>query len=216
MPNWVYNFIEVEEEYTDKLKEIAKEGICNYLKPQPKAYDDTISPVPTWEDNAYAHELSMLLKKHHGHTDWYNWRYDNWGVKWDASEGEMDGNMYRFETPWSRPSMSILKLLAKAIPNFSYLWEEEQGFGEEWVCEDGELSLIEEWDLPVWKDTIDSKIPYESCGTLCYLLEDYTKMSHTYSKGYYLEYDLNTYLGSTYKKAMIEYNKHYNITHVSK
>ena len=216
MPNWVYNSIEVEDKYTEKLEQIANKGICQYFKPQPEAYGDTTSPTPSKEDNPYKYELSQLLIKHHGFENWYDWRAENWGVKWDASEGEMDGNMYRFKTPWSRPSMSLLELLAKEIPNFSYFWEEEQGFGEEWVCEDGELSLIEEWDLPVWKDTIDSKIPYESCGTLSYLLEVYNKMGESYPKGYYLEYDLNTYLGSTYKKAMKEYIKHHDITHVSK
>ena len=137
-------------------------------------------------------------------------------VKWDACEGEMDGNIYRFQTPWDKPDLSIFELLAKEIPNFSYTWEEEQGYGEEWECEDGELRLIESWDLPVWDDTSDSKRPYESCGTLCNLLEVYTQMGESYPKGYYLEYDLNTYLGSTYKKAMKEYIKHYDVTHVGK
>ena len=216
MPNWVYNNIEVEEKYTEKLEQISKRGFCHYFKPKPKAYEDTISPTPSKEDNPYVHELSQLLLKYHGYENWYDWCRKHWGVKWDSSDGHMDGNIYRFETPWNRPDMSIFELLAEEIPNFSYWWEEEQGYGEEWECEDGEFRLIESWDLPVWKDTIDSKIPYESCGTLSYLLEVYTKMGETYPKGYYLEYDLNTYLGSTYKKAMKEYNKHYDITHVSK
>lgn len=216
MPNWVYNNIEVEEKYTEKLKQIADKGICQYFKPQPKAYDDTLCHTPSKEDNPDVFKLSQELLKLHGHTNWYDWRHANWGVKWDACMGEMDGNIYRFETPWEAPDKSIFKLLAEEIPNFNYWWEEEQGFGKEWECEDGEFRLIESWDLPVWKDTIDSKIPYESCGTLCNLLEVYTKMGDTYPKGYYLEYDLNTYLGSTYKKAMKEYNKHYDITHVSK
>jgi hypothetical protein len=216
MPNWVYNSIEVEDKYTEKLEQIANKGICQYFKPQPEAYGDTTSPTPSKEDNPYKYEISQLLVKHHGFENWYDWRAENWGVKWDACEGEMDGNIYRFQTPWSRPDMSIFELLAKEIPNFSYFWEEEQGFGEEWECENGEFRLIEEWDLPVWDDTSDSKRPYESCGTLCNLLEVYNKMGESYPKGYYLEYDLNTYLGSTYNKAMKKYIKHYDITHVSK
>ncbi len=42
------------------------------------------------------------------------------------------------------PDKSIFELLAKEIPNFSYWWEEEQGFGEEWECVNGELRLISE------------------------------------------------------------------------
>lgn len=216
MPNWVYNNIEVEEKYTEKLEQISKRGFCHYFKPRPKAYEDTISPTPSKENNPYVYELSQLLLKYHGYENWYDWCRKHWGVKWDSCDGHMDGNIYRFETPWNRPDMSIFELLAKEIPNFNYWWEEEQGYGEEWECEDGEFRLIESWDLPVWKDFEYSKIPYQSCGTLSYLLEVYTKMGETYPKGYYLEYDLNTYLGSTYKKAMKEYNEHYDITHVSK
>ena len=215
MPNWVYNNIEVEQEYTEKLEQIAKKGICQYFKPQPEAYGDTKSPTPSKEENPYEYELSQLLLTHHGFENWHDWRTKHWGVKWDASQHWRDGkyqnyiddNYYRFETPWGRPHMSIFELLAKEIPNFSYWWEEEQGFGEEWECVDGELRLISEWDMPIWKDNLDSARPYESCGTLSYLLEDFTKLDETYSKGYYLEYDLLSPLGSSYKEAMKEYNK---------
>jgi hypothetical protein len=215
MPNWVYNNIEVEQEYTEKLEQIAKKGICQYFKPQPEAYGDTKSPTPSKEENPYEYELSQLLLKHHGFENWHDWRTKHWGVKWDASQhwrdgkyqNYIEGNYYRFETPWGRPDMSIFELLAKEIPNFSYWWEEEQGFGEEWECVDGELRLISEWDMPIWKDNLDSARPYESCGTLSYLLEDFTKLDETYSKGYYLEYDLQSPLGLSYKRAMKEYNK---------
>ena len=219
MPNWVYNNIEVEEKYTEKLKQIADKGICQYLMPEPQAYGDTTSPTPSKEGNSYVYELSQLLLKHHGFENWWDWRRKHWGVKWDASKHWQHGDYipylkdryYRFDTPWSPPNISIFELLAKEIPNFSYWWEEEQGFGEEWECVNGELRMISEWDLPVWKDNSDSKKPFKSCGTLSYLMEDYTKLGETYCKGYYLEYDLNDYLGSTYKKAMKEYNDNFNM-----
>ena len=77
MPNWVYNNIEVEEKYTEKLKQIADKGICQYFKPQPKAYDDTLCPTPSKEDNPYVYELSQLLLKYHGYENWYDWRHAN-------------------------------------------------------------------------------------------------------------------------------------------
>ncbi len=215
MPNWVYNNISVEKKYTEKIEQIAEKGICQYFKPQPEAYGDTTSPTPSKEDNPYKYELSQLLIKHHGCENWYDWRAQNWGVKWDASEHdvESDGDYvnYRFQTPWGAPDINIFELLAKEIPNFTYFWEEEQGFGADYECVDGTFSMLSEWDLPVWKDNLDSKKPFESCGTLCYLMEDFHKLDETYPEGYYLEYCLNTYLGKTYKDAMTEYDENYNM-----
>ena len=37
--------------------------------------------------------------------------------------------------------------MSKDIPNFKFIWEEEQGFGQEWVCKDGEIKLIREWEI---------------------------------------------------------------------
>ena len=84
MPNWVYNNIEVEEKYTEKLKQISEKGFCNYFKPQPKAYEDTISPTPSKENNPDVYKLSQELLKLHGFENWYDWRLENWGVKWDS------------------------------------------------------------------------------------------------------------------------------------
>ena len=51
MPNHVYNNIEVEEKYASKLEAISKVGLAQYFKPRPKAYDDTISPMPKKKDD---------------------------------------------------------------------------------------------------------------------------------------------------------------------
>lgn len=52
-------------------------------------------------------EIAQLVKKY-GASNWYDWRLDNWGTKWDAgyaklrdkSENHLD---YRFDTAWSPP-----------------------------------------------------------------------------------------------------------------
>ena len=44
MPNHVYNSISVEEEYAEKLAEIAKVGLCRYYKPMPDDLQGTTSP----------------------------------------------------------------------------------------------------------------------------------------------------------------------------
>lgn len=43
-------------------------------------------------------------------------------------------------------------MFAKDFPNFTLIWEEEQGFGEKWLCEDSELTLVDEWDIPEYDE----------------------------------------------------------------
>ena len=77
MPNHVYNFISVEQEYADKLEAISKVGLAEFFKPRPKAYDDTQSPMPKKKDDPYKYELGKILEKHHGFDNWYDWSWDN-------------------------------------------------------------------------------------------------------------------------------------------
>ena len=45
MNGWRCPLTAVEAKYTEKLEQIADKGICQYFKPQPKAYDDTLSQL---------------------------------------------------------------------------------------------------------------------------------------------------------------------------
>ena len=72
MPNHVYNFISVEQEYADQLEAISKVRLAEIFKPRPKAYDDTQSPMPKKKDDPYKYELGKILEKHHGFDNWYD------------------------------------------------------------------------------------------------------------------------------------------------
>ena len=51
-----------------------------------------------------------------GMPDWYNWRVDNWGTKWDAGEAGFEaspgGRLYTFETAWGPPAEWVQKASA--------------------------------------------------------------------------------------------------------
>ena len=54
--------------------------------------------------------------------EWYNWRVDNWGTKWDVSDvwmGESKVSLtYSFETAWSPPER-VIRALSERFPNAS-------------------------------------------------------------------------------------------------
>lgn len=50
--------------------------------------------------------------------DWYNWRCENWGTKWDAYDIELDNDRAEIcmRTAWA-PPLPILNLLQERYPD---------------------------------------------------------------------------------------------------
>lgn len=78
------------------------------------------------------HELSFnMLVPEPADCNWYKWRYDNWGCKWDASNVSykfINNNKceYTFSTPWNYPYI-WLKTVSKKYPEliFNIKYEDE-------------------------------------------------------------------------------------------
>lgn len=192
MPNHVYCTISVEEKYADKLKEIAEVGLARYYKPRPEELEKTTSPARIGE-NITKEESDRLIELY-GHNNWYDWALHNWGTKWGCYGNEYADGMYDFSTAWSPLDIEILDMLAKDIPNFTYQWEEEQGYGQEIEYIDGESHLLLEWDIPEWESTDNDEI---------YLLKyDYQNAEGKFQSGYYRDGFLTDYLSDNYEKAI--------------
>ena len=90
MPNYCNNNIVITgpNSVIDKIEKIAngdKGDLLQYFYPMPEALKDTTAPLPkdaTKEEKAKAKEN---LKKY-GYDNWYDWRVENWGTKWDIME----------------------------------------------------------------------------------------------------------------------------------
>lgn len=118
------------------------------------------------------------LKAYFTGDTWYNWNCANWGVKWDAKldvasvddleviafEDKTFGVNYHFETAWGTPS-EFFRALARKYPHltFSIEFEEEQGWGGEFLATDGELSLINEYDIPNSHADYEERDREDSC-----------------------------------------------------
>ena len=83
MPNWCNNSISIQGS-TETIKTLWEEanregsGLLNAMKPMPKELEDTTSPTPD----------DKVQPKVDGHDNWYSWRVENWGTKWDIDPKE--------------------------------------------------------------------------------------------------------------------------------
>jgi hypothetical protein len=149
----------------------------NFKKPEnEKLYFGASDYKPEGYDKLSTEEqmaLSMSFKS----DGWYDWNIREWGTKWDASDAEQAGDpklgeiSYAFNTAWS-PAEDAYRAMVEQHPEltFGFYCEEEQGWGVEYVGEDGELSVSDEWDIP------DSHADYKSRdnldGCICNYEED--------------------------------------------
>lgn len=103
------------------------------------------------------------------YANWYDWRLDKWGVKWDASnvsvedetsfQDEPTGNpdlIVNFYTPWGPPS-GVLQELTEQHPEarFYLRWSDEFGPGNGIGFLVAEAGLIDERDIDDEKDFFD-------------------------------------------------------------
>lgn len=194
MPNHVYSTIIVHNDNNlDKLKEIAKVGLARYYKPMPTELEGTTAP-PRVGDTV-TQEIFDELKDKYGHADWYSWSNANWGTKWGCYDNQLDDTIYRFTTAWSPLDVELIEMFAKDFPNFTYEWEEEQGFGLNAECEDGEISIQEEWDIPSVEEVYDEN---DEELDIYFLSEEHRGKE----VGYYDSWSLEEYLGATKEEAL--------------
>jgi len=113
---------------------------------------------------------------------WYDWNIRNWDTKWDVAvsddnefpnttlEVSDDGHTftYRFRTAWS-PAHHVVELLADqwSMLDFTYHYEEEQGWGGEIEYSEGTESSRTEWDIPQsHSDEYDRKGSCSGCDSI--------------------------------------------------
>lgn len=186
MPNWCSNSLIVDgdqksiDDFKSKTVVTNESGNEDFtmgiLLPTPKELEEMTSPV-MWrgdesdKEGKETHEkyVAELVDKY-GHADWYNWRLENWGTKWDVAESwisdDEDGIFsVQYDTAWS-PNITWVNYVSTLYPTLSFkLTYEEPGCG---FCgcyevknggEDFESLL--EGDLE-WQDDDGREVYYDS------------------------------------------------------
>ena len=178
MPNWVYNTMNVSGDPEDVRTFVGEMAtpIPSHIYPE----GGYIAKDGEWKMEEVTFSFWNViaptdLKSYFTGETWYNWNCANWGVKWDAKmnmdeleiSDHADGCSsvsYSFDTAWGTPT-EVFQALTKKYPHleFSIEFEEEQGWGGEYLGSDGELSLINEYDIPNSHKEYDERDRLDSC-----------------------------------------------------
>jgi hypothetical protein len=197
VPNWVSNSLNILGDKAEQLR-LAAQVSSNYIMKGQKHVDgklETVDVEITDEEFSFwnilrpkGKELEKYNESLTGHglsgssPFWYDWNLNNWGTKWDVSDCSSDSSpdctSYHFQTAWG-PPIEVIVELSKQYPTLtlSLDWDEEQGFGAELVITDGEVIVVDEWDIPeTHADTIkrgdycycedadhEDDIPFDDC-----------------------------------------------------
>lgn len=119
MPNWCYNTLTITGEPKElnkllkKVERTKSEGLAIDYDPSKFAFNNII-PMPQEFNN---------------NGEWYAWRINNWGTKWEASidydtidQWENGEVFIEFRTAWS-PAEPIMDTLAKEGKKLSFEWK---------------------------------------------------------------------------------------------
>jgi hypothetical protein len=137
MPNWCNNTITLtgpKDKITALYNKAKKEdALLQQLKPMPDALEGTTSPAPK------EGKVQPLVD---GFDNWYDWRVQNWGTKWDVDmeglELSDDGTTISgwFDSAWAPPihafeyfltdneDCSIKSYYYEGGMDFAGLWED--------------------------------------------------------------------------------------------
>lgn len=141
MPNWCENKIivvgkkDIIDNLTAQMKKIHEEdsnaGFFEHYIPTPPELLNVESPN---RDEISAKKFSNK----YGATDWYQWRIDNWGTKWDIShisyvnsfeDYDKFGVQINCDTAWAPPENGLQKLSEIFKDTYFYCEFTEPGMG---------------------------------------------------------------------------------------
>lgn len=185
MPNWCYNTLCVtgnEEMLADFVsKTIIPSNMSseteyseehrftfNILHPLPKALEGTTSPLRKLDEETEEEYDQRIAdnKRLYGAEDWYHWRLDNWGTKWDASDTNveiLDSKclQVKFNTAWS-PPMEWYQKIFEMYQDLRFeviVGEESQAFCGKIIIEGGR-TLFDESGEYIYEDEDNRPVEY--------------------------------------------------------
>ncbi len=168
---------ETSEEYQSFKNKVDEKNLYNSFIPMPEILIDTQAPSVNVdklilefnkEGNNATSLQDIIDSNHHwfsgvaqqalknqqaktvtGYSDWYEWCYANWGVKWDASNlkikelSDFNTIVFSFDSPWGTPT-KFVEELSKMYPDAIFelvAGSIENNDHYEYTCRNGNLEL---------------------------------------------------------------------------
>ncbi len=168
---------ETSEEYQSFKNKVDEKNLYNSFIPMPEILIDTQAPSVNVdklilefnkEGNNATSLQDIIDSNHHwfsgvaqqalknqqaktvtGYSDWYEWCYANWGVKWDASNlkikelSDFNTMVFSFDSPWGTPT-KFVEELSKMYPDAIFelvAGSIENNDHYEYTCRNGNLEL---------------------------------------------------------------------------
>lgn len=170
MPNWCQNFLTVSLKSKGKmakaeLKRFKDRAYKKYKKDADEIPDndhtdlsiDNFLPTPKalladsrvfTKESELTKKQKALIKKH-GAFNWYDWRCNKWGCKWDVEATlveQFDTSLqYEFLSPWAPPIEAFVNI-SKEFPDLSFklrFAEPGEDFAGECIVENGKTNSTE-------------------------------------------------------------------------
>ncbi len=130
MPNIMRNRLKCPKGSIDEIIQFLDGGEeqridFNKVYLQPPELSDRKVKLATSKGNPPDAESLELIKRY-GADNRYEWRYQNWGTKWNAHRVMIDESCLRFETAWDTPRPIWIKL-SEMFPDhvLEVYWESE-------------------------------------------------------------------------------------------
>jgi len=185
MPNWCSNTLQISGD-KEQLEMFKQKSISKSAMDVDIFLMDGCIPMPEelaiCEDITPEENAERIAK--YGYDNWYFWRLENWGSKWDAQEPYIEedenGLTINFDTAWS-PAIPYIKQVAKMFPDLIFdLYFMETG---EWfagrVFVKGE-EVEEQYGEPMQVDDDGNEVRYEEEKDMYRILgtDEYTEDTH--------------------------------------
>ena len=185
MPNWCSNTLEIsgnkEQLEIFKQKSIIKSGmdVDIFVMDGLITMPEELAKV---EDITPEEKAERIAK--YGYDNWYDWRFENWGSKWDAQQPyiteEENGLTINFDTAWS-PAIPYVKQVAKMFPDLIfdlYFMETGEWFAGRVTAKNEDIT--EQYGEPMQVDDDGNEVRYEEEKDMYRILgtDEYTEDTH--------------------------------------
>jgi hypothetical protein len=131
MPNYCNNTVKITADKAtikrieQSLKTSDNDGFLNCIHPMPTELKDTVAGSEDAKPEFQKKQSEQLIEKY-GFDNWYDWRVENWGTKWEVNECYGDPVIsdngetieFGFDTAWS-PATGAYHYFLSENPNAS-------------------------------------------------------------------------------------------------